>query len=44
MSQRLRLIVTVNLDDDVDEQEIVDAIWSKANDIVDIAVLDKVER
>ena len=44
MSQQLWLIVIVNVDDDVDEQEIVDAIWSKANDIVNVTVFNRVER
>lgn len=41
---RVRLIITVNIKDDVDEQEIIDTIWGSAADVVKIEVLDRVER
>ena len=41
---RVRLIVTVDIDDDLDVQEVIDGIWSYAADIVDVTVLDRVER
>ena len=37
---RVRLIVTMDIDDDLDVQEVIDGIWSKANDIVDIELYE----
>jgi phenylalanyl-tRNA synthetase beta subunit len=41
----VRLVVTVIIDDDLDLQDIIDAIWSLADDLVTgVEILDRVER